>query len=61
MSDIGSTLDMLSYLREESDFYPWKVALEHVAFIEKLIDADEDRAKFNGHIQSLLSTTVSFH
>ena len=58
MSDIGSTLDMLSYLRDESDFYPWKVALEHVAFIEKLIDADEDRAKFNGHIQSLLSTTV---
>ena len=58
ITDIGRTLNLLSYLKKEDDYYPWKAALEQLSFIDSLIITEDTKLKFDRFIQNLTIDVV---
>ena len=55
LTDIKSTLDIYKYLKDERDYFPWKVALDSLSFIKSLVDDKNMRIKFDTFVRNLTS------
>ena len=58
MIDIGRTLELLFYLKGETDYYPWKAALEQLSYINTLITSKDIQMKFDRFIGKLTTDIV---
>lgn len=51
--DVKRTLDLLTYLKDETDFYPWQVAFDQLAYIHRFITDTDVLSNFNRYIRKL--------
>lgn len=59
MVDIKTTLNLLSYLSSETDYYPWQVALEQLTTIKYFISSKNVQEKFDKFISKITANLVS--
>ena len=53
ITSISSALDILIYIRDETDFFPWNQALQHTSFIHSLIEEQTVRKSFGTFVRNI--------
>lgn len=52
--DYGIALDMISYLHQESEFIPWKSALDNLRYVNRLLLRSPVYGVFRAYIRHIL-------
>lgn len=55
ITTIGRTLEIIKYMKFESDYYVWKTGLDHLNYISSLITNKTLAADFNSYTHSLIA------